>query len=98
MTTIVVLEPLAILLLGILVAGLLRSHAEILRRLHELGVGYGEEAGPGTGRGSGRGSGGVALTPTPRRGAAPTIAGVSPSGGAVAVGVDRPGERTLLLF
>ena len=38
MTTLVVLEALAIALLGVLVVGLLRSHAEILRSLHELGV------------------------------------------------------------
>ena len=39
MTVLVVAEAAAILLLGLLVAGLLRSHAEILRRLHELGAG-----------------------------------------------------------
>lgn len=38
MATLVVLEALAIALLGVLVVGLLRSHAEILRSLHELGV------------------------------------------------------------
>src|SRR4051812_49320596 len=36
---VVVAEAGAIVLLGLLVAGLLRSHAEILRRLHELGAG-----------------------------------------------------------
>jgi len=39
MTALVVVEALAIVMLGILVAGLLRSHAEILRSLHQLGVG-----------------------------------------------------------
>jgi hypothetical protein len=34
----VVVEAVAIALLALLVAGLLRSHAEILRSLHELGV------------------------------------------------------------
>ena len=38
MATLVVLEALAIALLGVLVVGLLRSHAEILRSLHQLGV------------------------------------------------------------
>lgn len=38
MLTLVVLEAVAIVLLGVLVAGLLRSHAEILRALHELGA------------------------------------------------------------
>ncbi len=38
MLALVVVEGVAILLLGLLVAGLLRSHAEILRALHELGA------------------------------------------------------------
>jgi hypothetical protein len=37
-------------LLAVLVAGLLRSHADILRALHDLGVGVGEPAGSGEGR------------------------------------------------
>ncbi|HEY5172795.1 MAG TPA: hypothetical protein VIK54_13790 [Acidimicrobiia bacterium] len=36
---ILVVETFALVLLSLLVAGLLRSHAEILRRLHELGAG-----------------------------------------------------------
>jgi hypothetical protein len=39
MLAVVVIEGVAILLLGLLVAGLLRSHAEILRALHDLGAG-----------------------------------------------------------
>jgi hypothetical protein len=39
MLALVVIEGVAILLLGLLVAGLLRSHAEILRALHDLGAG-----------------------------------------------------------
>lgn len=39
MLAIVIVEGAAIVLLGLLVAGLLRSHAEILRRLHQLGAG-----------------------------------------------------------
>ncbi len=39
MTALVCIEAVAIVLLGVLVAGLLRSHAEILRALHRLGVG-----------------------------------------------------------
>ena len=44
MTAIVVIEAVVILLLVILVAGLLKSHAEILRQLHALGAR--ETAGP----------------------------------------------------
>lgn len=39
MLALIVVEGCAIVLLGLLVAGLLRSHAEILRALHELGAG-----------------------------------------------------------
>ncbi len=39
MTAVVVGLALVVLVLGVLVAGLLRSHAEILRALHELGAG-----------------------------------------------------------
>ncbi len=39
MTAVVVALGAAVLLLAVLVAGLLRSHAEILRALHELGAG-----------------------------------------------------------
>jgi hypothetical protein len=50
-TAVVVALSVAVVLLGLLVAGLLRSHAEILRALHELGAGLeldrkGEPAGP----------------------------------------------------
>ncbi len=37
MTAVVVVEAVALVILAVLVAGLLRSHAAILRRLHELG-------------------------------------------------------------
>ena len=39
MTALVVALAVAVVLLAVLVAGLLRSHAEILRALHELGAG-----------------------------------------------------------
>ena len=41
MTGLVIAEAVAIALLALLVAGLLRSHAEILKALHELGAGQG---------------------------------------------------------
>ena len=43
MTVLVVAEAFVIALLLLLVAGLLRSHAEILRRLHDLGAGIEDE-------------------------------------------------------
>src|SRR5689334_17894645 len=39
MTVLVVLESIVLALLIALVIGLLRTHAEVLRRLHELGAG-----------------------------------------------------------
>lgn len=42
MTALIIIEAIVIALLAILVAGLLRSHAEILRRLHALDGGEGE--------------------------------------------------------
>ena len=44
MVALVVVSTFVVLLLGVLVAGLLRSHADILRSLHELGVGVGDPA------------------------------------------------------
>jgi hypothetical protein len=41
---VVVVEAVAIVLLGVLVVGLLRSHAEILKALHELGAGLDPDA------------------------------------------------------
>ena len=44
MLVLVILEGVVLALLAVLVVGLLRSHAEILRRLHELGAGaYGDD-------------------------------------------------------
>jgi hypothetical protein len=91
MTALVVVETVAVLLLGLLVAGLLRSHAEILRQLHQLGAGYAGERGPAPI--------GPPLSPVRRdSGGTVDVAGVTPTGAAVSVGVGRPGERTLLLF
>jgi hypothetical protein len=44
MLTIVIIEGVALIFLGLLVVGLLRSHAEILRTLHDMGEGL--ETGP----------------------------------------------------
>jgi hypothetical protein len=84
-----------VLLLGILVAGLLRSHADILRSLHELGVGVGDPAGPATQTvpvEMSSGPAGMTLGP------APAIAGRTPSGDARAVAVDNSDRLTLLGF
>lgn len=46
MTVVVVVEGVVIAVLALLVVGLLRSHAEILKRLHELGAGIEDDGAP----------------------------------------------------
>ena len=102
MLALVIVEGVVLALLAVLVVGLLRSHAEILRRLHDLGADvYGDDtrsepqAGPPM-----RTQAGVAeprpttTTTTP----AFDVIGTTPAGSAVVVSVvDRP-HTTLLAF
>lgn len=97
-----VLEAAAIGLLGLLVAGLLRSHAEILRQLHHLGGGLelDRPAVGGEALTGGRVAQPVSLSPARSAGARTltSLRGETPSGEVVGVALDREGERTLLLF
>lgn len=107
MVALVVVLGVIVLLLAVLVAGLLRSHADILKALHDLGVGVGEpsdEAGhdhradaasrpvpvPFTM--------GPQLAPERDSSSAPTIAGVTPGGDALAVAPAGSVGLTLLSF
>lgn len=100
MVALVVVVTFVVLLLGVLVAGLLRSHADILRSLHDLGVGVGDPA--ATSESS------PTLGASPRLpkwsespnslGAAPTVTGVTPAGDARAVAVDNTDGFILLAF
>jgi len=92
MLAVVIAEGVAILLLGLLVAGLLRSHAEILRALHDLGAGVDPDA--GTTRTPRAASSSARVTGSP----AHDIAGVSPAGEAVALAVHGTAHDTLLAF
>ncbi|HEY1444179.1 MAG TPA: hypothetical protein VGF51_04705 [Acidimicrobiales bacterium] len=100
MVALIVVVTFVVLLLGLLVAGLLRSHADILRSLHELGVGVGDPAD-------------TSEQPSPRSaaphiptwsessstlGPAPTVAGVTAAGDARAIAVDNADGFTLLAF
>lgn len=77
-------ETALLLLLSVLVAGLLRSHAEILRALHRLGVNMEE---------------GVPLGPAVEGGGtAYDVAGVTPDGDAAHLGVTGVRQSTLLAF
>lgn len=87
MTALVIVETILVALLTLLVAGLLRSHAEILRRL---------EAEPAPAPAPGRDSDAL---PPPREGETPAfdLAGSTLDGDAVSVSM-RAGTNTLLAF
>jgi hypothetical protein len=98
MVALVIVSTFVVLMLGILVAGLLRSHADILRALHDLGAGVGD---PSTAPAAAP----VTFTPpapglgqASELGVAPAIAGVTPTGDARAVAVDNSDDFTLLGF
>jgi hypothetical protein len=92
MVALVAVETVLLVLLVVLVAGLLRSHAEIMRRL-----GPADEA--GSGAAAARDSDPV---PAPRERqtvSAPPLAGVTPDGDAVALAFEGPGTSpTVLAF
>jgi hypothetical protein len=95
MVALVIVSTFVVLVLGILVAGLLRSHADILRALHELGAGVGD---PATAPAA---AAPVTFTPpasSPPLGAALAVAGVTPTGDARAIAVDNSDDFTLLGF
>ncbi len=86
----------AVLLLGVLVAGLLRSHAEILKALHELGAGIGEESSAGAMPDfqvqQGLPAPGVTVTE------AHDIVGTTTGDEAVAIGIVGAQQHTLVAF
>jgi hypothetical protein len=89
-TAIVSVETVLLVILVVLVAGLLRSHAEILRRLGPAGSPGPATAAPGTGTGR-----------APERAAgapAAPIAGTTPDDDAIALDLAAPGGPTLLAF
>ena len=101
MTALVVGLTVAVALLAVLVAGLLRSHAEILRSLHELGAGREDTAGqpssrpvdvPFEVRPGVVGVGSAMGTP------AHDIAGLTPGDEATLLSVVGSGHDTLLAF
>ncbi|GAB7193210.1 hypothetical protein NUM3379_39190 [Kineococcus sp. NUM-3379] len=91
----------AVALLALLVVGLLRSHAEILRSLHELGAGREDTAPRGAAPGPvdvpfGVGPGVVGPAGVTGSGA-PDVSGETPGGDSVQVAVTT-GQDTLLAF
>jgi hypothetical protein len=112
MVALAIVLCIVVLLLGVLVAGLLRSHADILKGLHDLGAGVGEPSGAHDAHAhdhngsSPSGSSPVSVPMTmgpPLPGersstSAPTIAGVTPSGDALAIAPATGDQLTLLAF
>lgn len=111
MAAIVALESVAIVLLSLLVAGLLKSHAEILRALNRLGVdlGYGSggasgDLGHGQHFGVNASDGSATSVVKLRTGSESTstpasdISGVTPFGEVVQVGVMQASRGTLMAF
>ncbi len=99
MTALVVTLAVVVALLVVLVAGLLRSHAEILRTLHDAGLGHDADTDAAPTGPPRRRAGGAPATPV--SGPSPEasdLAGVTPDGDAIAVGVLGATEPTLLAF
>jgi hypothetical protein len=90
MTAILIIEAVAIALLAVLVVGLLRSHAEILKSLHDLGVREDSGASVRAPR----------IRPRPSHGmdSPADLAGQTPTGSTLHVGVTDTDVRTLLAF
>lgn len=91
------------LLLAVLVVGLLRSHADILRALHRLGAGVGDPLGPDPAAAAAAPVAAPVLMGPPLPGersatTAPDVAGVTPAGDARSVRLTGVGHHTLLAF
>jgi hypothetical protein len=111
MVALVLVLTFVVLLLGVLVAGLLRSHADILKALHDLGAGVGDPAATGVDEHGHQGGGDHAARPAavpfrlgpPLPGerdsvSAPTISGVTPGGDALAMSLTGHDTLTLVAF
>ncbi len=90
MAALVTIEAVAIGLLALLVAGLLRSHAEILRRLHDLGAGVGDPTEAPVGLSTARPDGASM--------SAVDVTGTTPDGDPLHVAVAGARHDTLLAF
>ena len=91
MAQVLVIQTVAIVLLGLLVVGLLRSHAEILRKLHELGAGLDPDAPSAV----------TSPVPAPVRRGASTgfdLAGTTPADESVRIGVVGARQSTVVAF
>jgi hypothetical protein len=90
MTALVIIEGIVLVLLSILVAGLLRSHAEILRQLHALGAGESDLTELGTAP--------IYRRPGNEHGTPDAITGATPDGGVLSVPLSSGTGLVLLAF
>jgi hypothetical protein len=99
MAVLVTLLAVVLALLGLLVAGLLRSHAEILRALHQLGVNM-DPARDGDSVATPVGAPLVRSAEVPKRPsrAAVDVVGTTPELDAISIAVDGAKHLTLLAF
>ena len=91
MAAVLIIQTVAIILLAVLVVGLLRSHAEILRQLHQLGAGIDPDAGAGV----------TSPVAAPVRRTASTgfdVTGTTPADEEVRIGVVGARQSTVLAF
>ena len=91
MAAVLLIQTVAIVLLGLLVAGLLRSHAEILRKLHQLGAGVDPDGTAGV----------TSPVPAPVRRGASTgfdVRGSTPADEELRIGVVGARQNTVLAF
>ncbi len=98
MTGLVVGLTFAVALLTVLVAGLLRSHAEILRSLHELGAGREDTVPRGPADAPFEVRPGVVGVGSALASSAYDVAGLAPGGEAALLSVVAAGHDTLLAF
>ena len=100
MTVVVVVLTVVVAMLTLLVAGLLRSHATILRRLHELGAGVEQDvrAAAADSPRAAAGPGSAPPTRVTEGRVAADISGVGPTGEAMAIRVGGIDHDTVLAF
>jgi hypothetical protein len=91
MTAVVIIEGLVIVLLAILVGGLLKSHAEILRQLHSLGASEDGSVSVGTTQTRPKTTGFEKAPST-------TLIGVDLEGGSRSISLEQGRNDTLLAF
>jgi hypothetical protein len=94
MVVVVTLLAVAVGLLSLLVAGLLRSHAEILRSLHELGI----DLDPGTPASAARSAPTISTSRRVSGGTVADVSGQDPAGAPQHLAVTGVAHSTLLAF